>query len=209
MSCSSDEKFWAEDLSDLFCSLSIVPTASMTLDAKLNAVTRLVIIVSIIAYFLGYQYWYVFLLVSLGLLILFKYSRKKPKKEGFTIPQTNLVGSQIVSTIPPVLGEQWENPSPTYNNYTLLANEDGPNCSTPVTFDESAFPVYGQYYTQSNLQPFRDEELRNQSLVDATVQMNNAFLSDQLQFRNDYVRLFNNRLRRENSNTHYEAVSPI
>lgn len=209
MSCCTEEKFWAEDLCDLFCNLSIIPKASMSLDSKLNALTRLVIIISIIAYFLKYQYWYIFLLISLGILILFKYSRKEPKKEGFTIPQTNLVGSQIVSTIPPVLGEQWENPSPTYNNYTLLADEQGPNCSVPPTFDESAFPVYGQYYTQSNLQPFRDEELRNQSLVDSTVQMNNAFLSDQLQFRNDYIRLFQNRLRRENANTHYEAVSPI
>ncbi|ALX27573.1 putative membrane protein [Golden Marseillevirus] len=209
MSCSSDEKFWAEDLADLFCSLSIVPTASMSLNAKLNAVTRLVIIVSVIAYFLGYQYWYVFLLVSLALLILFKYTRKESKKEGFTIPQTNLVGSQIVSTIPPVLGEQWENPSPTYNNYTVLADDHGDNCSTPVTFEDSAFPVYGQYYTQSNLQPFRDEELRNQSLVDSTVQMNNAFLSDQLQFRNDMVRLYNNKLRRENVSSRYEAISPI
>nr|WNL49785.1 transmembrane domain containing protein [Marseillevirus sp.] len=209
MSCCTEEKFWAEDLCDLFCNLSIIPKASMSFDAKLNAITRLVIIISVIAYFLKYQYWYIFLLVSLGVIILFKYSRKEPKKEGFTIPQTNLVGSQIVSTIPPVLGEQWENPSPTYNNYTLLADEQGPNCSTPPTFDESAFPVYGQYYTQSNLQPFRDEELRNQSLVDSTVQMNNAFLSDQLQFRNDYIRLFQNRLRRENANTSYEAISPI
>nr|WQM87237.1 hypothetical protein [Marseillevirus cajuinensis] len=209
MSCCTEENFWAEDLCDLFCNLSIIPKASMSLDSKLNALTRLVIIISIIAYFLGYQYWYIFLLISLGVLILFKYSRKDPKKEGFTIPQTNLVGSQIVSTIPPVLGEQWENPSPTYNNYTLLADDQGPNCSVPPTFDESAFPVYGQYYTQSNLQPFRDEELRNQSLVDSTVQMNNAFLSDQLQFRNDYIRLFQNRLRRETANTSYEAISPI
>ncbi|ADB04069.1 membrane protein [Marseillevirus marseillevirus] len=209
MSCCTEEKFWAEDLCDLFCNLSIIPKASMSLDSKLNALTRLVIIISIIAYFLKYQYWYIFLLISLGILILFKYSRKEPKKEGFTIPQTNLVGSQIVSTIPPVLGEQWENPSPTYNNYTLLADEQGPNCSIPPTFDESAFPVYGQYYTQSNLQPFRDEELRNQSLVDSTVQMNNAFLSDQLQFRNDYIRLFQNRLRRDFASSRYEAVSPI
>ncbi|AGV01658.1 membrane protein [Cannes 8 virus] len=209
MSCCTEEKFWAEDLCDLFCNLSIIPKASMSLDSKLNALTRLVIIISIIAYFLKYQYWYIFLLISLGILILFKYSRKEPKKEGFTIPQTNLVGSQIVSTIPPVLGEQWENPSPTYNNYTLLADEQGPNCSVPPTFDESAFPVYGQYYTQSNLQPFRDEELRNQSLVDSTVQMNNAFLSDQLQFRNDYIRLFQNRLRRDFASSRYEAVSPI
>ena len=56
MSCCTEEKFWAEDLCDLFCNLSIIPKASMSLDSKLNALTRLVIIISIIAYFLGLDF---------------------------------------------------------------------------------------------------------------------------------------------------------
>lgn len=208
MSCD-DQKFWAESPCSLLTSLSIVPTENMNLDQKLNAVTRLVIVMSIIAYFLDYKYWYIFLLVGLGILILLRYARPSQKREGFTIPPTNLVGSQYVTTIPPVLGEEFENPPPAYNNYTLLADEQGPNCEIPPTFDESAFPVYGQYYTQTNLQRYRDDELRNQSLIDSTVQINDAFTHDQIQFRNDMTRNLYNRMNREFRNGCFDSVSPI
>jgi hypothetical protein len=209
MNCRDDEeKFWAESPCDLLTDLSIVPVKTMTMDQKLNALTRLLIVVSVICYFLGYSWWYILLLVGLVVIVFFKYTRKGGKREGFSIPPTNLVGSQLVTTIPPVLGEQWESPLPTYNSYQTMV--DGmPDCSIPPTFDESAFPVYGQYYQTSSLQPFRSEEVRNKSLVDATVQLTDAWTYDQLQHRNDLTRNFTNSLNRTWRNGCFDAISPI
>lgn len=80
----SNEKFWIEEPCVLFTSFAIVPTSSMTKDEKLNALTRLTILVTIILYVIGYPYWLYFLLIALIVILLLKYV-PAGSKEPFTM----------------------------------------------------------------------------------------------------------------------------
>ena len=59
------QKFWLDDITALFSNLTPFPTSEMTFDEKLNALTRLAIIVSIVLYYYEYQYWSMFLIMSI------------------------------------------------------------------------------------------------------------------------------------------------
>lgn len=76
-----DEKFWVQDPLVLF-KLNIVPLASMNMIQKLNAATRLLVIVVIVLYILGYPENYYLTLLGLGLTLIF-IMYVNTKKEGF------------------------------------------------------------------------------------------------------------------------------
>jgi len=75
MRCQS--KFWTENLSDLFCSMNIVPMSGMSLAFQMNALTRLAFVVFLIMALFGFKYSLIFLVVSILLIIIFYYVQKK------------------------------------------------------------------------------------------------------------------------------------
>ena len=89
----SSDSFWVQDICVLFTNFEIIPTGKMSRDEKLNAITRLAIIVSLIMYVLDYEHWFLVLVLSLFGIVLLKYGGKDEAKysntkENFTITPT-------------------------------------------------------------------------------------------------------------------------
>lgn len=84
MKCQN--KIWVENIIELFCSLNIIPLTGMTLEAQMNAITRLVIIVFLVLLLLGFQQSGLFIILSLLFIIIIYYVQRKKmeQKESYT-----------------------------------------------------------------------------------------------------------------------------
>lgn len=80
--------FWIEEPCELFSSWAILPTVKMNKEEKLNALTRLSIIIAAIMYAIGNPSWITFLLVSVLLMIILNYSTKPGAFEGYKYTAT-------------------------------------------------------------------------------------------------------------------------
>ena len=79
-----DERFWLEDPKALWLHWGILPNCQMTDAQRLNALTRLIILISLIMLLFGLCRWYLFLLLGLGLVIILWYTtRPKPIIENY------------------------------------------------------------------------------------------------------------------------------
>jgi hypothetical protein len=87
-------KFWLENITDLFCNFNLVPFTTMTNEQQLNAITRLVFIIFIILLLLNFKQSVPFLILSLFFIITIYYIQKKNleeiKKEHFTMNKDSL-----------------------------------------------------------------------------------------------------------------------
>lgn len=72
----NESKFWLNDPLVLIKSFSILPKGDMTREEKFNAITRLLILTSIVLYILDYQEWYIVLLIGLIIIIVIEKSKK-------------------------------------------------------------------------------------------------------------------------------------
>lgn len=70
MSSPTECKFWLEDVSCLFRNFNVLPNCDMGLGARLNALTWLVIVITLILLVFGVGNWWLFLLLGLGLVLL-------------------------------------------------------------------------------------------------------------------------------------------
>jgi hypothetical protein len=70
-------KFWLENITNLFCTFSLVPLDDMTLAEQMNALTRLVIVVFLVLLLVGFRFSLLFLLLSLLFIIILYYIQKK------------------------------------------------------------------------------------------------------------------------------------
>lgn len=118
MKCKN--KFWIENLQDIFCSTDIVPLEGMNITDQMNALSRLVIIVSIILFLVGFKHSILFLLLSLLFIIILYYIQKynmEHYREGFkqtyserqspsTAKSTKTAREKIIPTIPIVKTDQ-------------------------------------------------------------------------------------------------------
>lgn len=77
------EKFWLEKPVELVNNFDILPEKSMCMDSKLNAATRLALIISLVLFFSKIDKWQYFLVGSIVFIIVLKYIVYKPKKENF------------------------------------------------------------------------------------------------------------------------------
>src|SRR5579885_1392791 len=75
-----EETFWLNCPNCLLSDFRIIPTEDMTLEEKINTITRLVIIVFVIMLILKYKYAIHFLIIALVLLIIAYYSTKHSKR---------------------------------------------------------------------------------------------------------------------------------
>jgi hypothetical protein len=84
-------KFWLENISDLFCSVNLIPLDGMSIDSQMNCLTRLVIIIFLILHFLEFKHSVLFLLLSLLFIIILYYIQRNQmdhfKKESLNIEQ--------------------------------------------------------------------------------------------------------------------------
>jgi hypothetical protein len=82
----SSERFWLEQPICLLSSTTLIPNCTMTTAARLNALTRLIILISLVLYFFCLCQWWLFLLLGLLLVIILYYldpHKKTPCVENY------------------------------------------------------------------------------------------------------------------------------
>ena len=92
-----NNKIWIENIKDLFCDFKLLPIGTMSLESKINAITRLIIFLFILFLLIfDLKISLFFLLISLLIILIFYYimknkkmSNKKNTRENYNY-QTNL-----------------------------------------------------------------------------------------------------------------------
>ena len=202
-------KFWVEDPCVLFRTLEVLPTREMTKEQKLNALTRLVVLVALGMYFLQYDSWFLFLVLGILLLIGLNYVTDmkpyQPLKEDFSIVPTYSGTDLQQTTVTPTFAEEWHVPPPAYDLYTQVP--------VPSTFEEPLKPQtypYGQYLTKTNLLP-SDEYVTHTgtgSHKTAREYVNSSFLRHDLSHRENMMRIYKKKLNRRFRHNCQDTISP-
>jgi len=96
MSKLIDEELWLEDPCALF-SLYLIPDSLMTQKAKINALTRMAIIIFIVMWLSGIKYSSIFLILSI-LFILLLYYKKMNKEKFSNLPNQTTNMANITKT---------------------------------------------------------------------------------------------------------------
>jgi len=71
--------FWYRDPRVLL-NTSPIPKSGTTLENKVNSLALLVILITIVLYLIGYNLWYVFLIIGLGFTVLISISDNNEEK---------------------------------------------------------------------------------------------------------------------------------
>jgi hypothetical protein len=209
---SVGEKFWVDDPTVLVKNLMIFPLPTMSKNQKLNALTRLAVVISTTLYFMNYEYWFTFLVLSLLAIILLKYAKPEEdftetKKEDFTLVPTYANPDYHTTTVAPLFAEEWQIYPPAYDLYTNTP-------PTGVTFAEPLTPQsypYGQYLTRTNLLP-SDEygtHMLNGGVRQAKEYVNTAFLRHTMAHREEMTRLYKKKLARRFRMNQNDTFSPF
>lgn len=143
-----ESKFWAEDFSTLFRSTAFLPNCEMNDAEKLNALTRLIVIVTAILYLTKNKYFWTFLVV--GILVVFSlyYVRDNstvetfvPDRFGSNMPRD----AAITPIIPPhIFGNSFYNAQfPTFGHtQPLPSTQYGGGSAAPHPFELGEVPNY-------------------------------------------------------------------
>ena len=172
-----------------------IPVDTMTKDQKLNAVTRLVLLITLGLYWKKNKYWQYFLGVGLVAILAMKYS-KPCFREGFSVTPTYSGADFTQTIVAPTFAEEWQNPPPTYDIIETLSSLDDIFEGTP-DLDPRSYP-YGQYLTKTNLLPSDEFDVHksNMGLTKTREFMNNAYTRHDVAFRNDIMKIHKKKLAR-------------
>ncbi len=210
-----DSKFWVENPCVLLTDIKVFPTAEMCKDEKLNALTRLSLIIALIMYLMKYQHWFIFLVLALFIIVLLKYVKvpaapqsEEPTKEHFTVVPTYVGTDFQQTTVTPTYAEEWQIPPPAYDVYTQV-----PYPNNPDTFEKPLKPQsypYGQYLTRTNLLPVDEyyTHLGCGGPQKAREYINSTFLRHDLAFRENMMRLYKKKLARRFRHNCSDTFSP-
>lgn len=103
-----DEVFWLDDPIQLF-NLGIIPESTDSRAARFNAITRLIILITILLYVIDTKYWLYFLLLSLTMVIIVYYT--SGEKEGYNYIPVETGTSKLAGTeqiyVPRIMDEQY------------------------------------------------------------------------------------------------------
>ncbi len=196
--------FWGKDPCALFSSLSIIPCPEMTKDEKLNSLTRLVLLVCLILYFLEYKNWITILIISLAVILLIYVTSKN--REGFTLTPTYTDTDFTQTAVAPLYAEEWQIPPPAYD---LM--QTNPLPSAPL-FQEPALPQsypYGQLLSGQNLLPSDGYmvDMLNGGTMQARSYANSSFLRSRLAFQDNMTRILKKKLARRFRSNCNDTVS--
>lgn len=204
-------KFWVEDPCILFSDLVFFPTAGMTREQKLNALTRLAVSISVGMYIAEYKHWSTFLLGSVLFIVVVEYAEKakQKSKEGFTIVPTRIGDDFHETVVAPVFAEEVRVPPPAYEMESQVDFTDIP-FEAPIR--PQSYP-YGQYLTRTNLMP-SDEYLIHMNPSGGTKNArefaNSSFTKHTMAFRENMTRMHKKSLdRRFRHNVIGDSFSPF
>jgi hypothetical protein len=71
--------FWISNPNVLFTSTEIIPGPNMSMEERMNAMTRVVIVIAAIMYSIQFPAWWLFLAISLIVIVVIWYSMVKQK----------------------------------------------------------------------------------------------------------------------------------
>lgn len=188
----SSEKFFIEDPSVLFTNIRIFPLEDMTRDEKLNALTRLSIVIAVILYFLQYEYWLTFLILALLIIVLLKYATKVERaefatKEDFTLVPTYIPEEQQIYPL-----EEYSGSLPIYPHRENYSGST-PNYEYP----------HREFFSRTTLLP-RDE-FETHALGGGSNQarryVNRSFVRNELAYRDNLMRTYERQMARRFRNT--------
>lgn len=210
-----NEKFWVDDPLVLFRNIRVFPLPEMTKTEKLNALTRLTLIVSGGLYSMQYEYWLSFLALSILSILILRYTLEKREeteskvKEDFTLVPTYANPDYHTTTVAPLFAEEWQIYPPAYDLYENqpLTPLDGATFAEPL--NPQSYP-YGQYLTRTNLLP-SDEfatHMLNGGPKQAREYINTSFLRHDMAFREEMTRLYKKKLARRFRHNTNDTFSP-
>lgn len=202
------ETFWLENPCVLLSDCSIIPTKNMSSNEKLNALSRLAIIIAIVLFFLGSEVWLYFLLVSLLAIVCLAYANtvNTNTKENFTVTPTYLGTNFSQTVVSPTFSEEWQIPPPAYDIATQVPY---PEQTFETPLKPQSYP-YGQYLTRTNLLP-SDEyytHLGCGSPRTAREYVNSTYLRNDLAFRENMTRILKKKMNRRFRHNCQDTFSP-
>lgn len=199
--------FWTENPCALIQDLTPVPTCDMSKEDRLNALTRLVLLVSLYLYWKDNKQWHVFLGAGLAIIILIHYS-KPGVREGFSVNPTYSGADYTTTIVAPVYAEEWHEPPPEYELIdTLVEPEEIYGRTRPI--DPRRYP-YGQYFTNTNLLPSQERDIHemNLGLTKTREFINDAYTRRDVAFRDDMMRIHRKKLERRFRHNCNDTFSP-
>jgi hypothetical protein len=148
---------------------------------------------------LDYPNWYIFLLISILLIIVIQYSSKakdsKKTEEHFSVVPTRISGDFLETIVTPTYSEEVRVPPPAYDQFNDTTILD-------IPFEEPLRPQsypYGQYLTKTNLLP-SDEYYVHTNLSGGSSKArefaNSTFTRNEIAYRENSTRLFKKLLAR-------------
>jgi len=207
-----ETKFWINDPSVLLKDLVFFPTSGMTDEEKLNALTRLALVIAAAMYAMDYNQWLVFLLVSVIVIILMNANKTTEKentdKENFTIVPTHVGDDFHTTVVAPLFAEEHRVPPPAYDHYTTVD-------FTPSMFSEPTRPQeypYGQYLTKTNLLPGDEYTTHlnpNGGAKTAREYINSNFTKHRMAHQENIMRLHYKKLNRRFRSNKNDTYSPF
>lgn len=229
---TTPQKFWLNDPCVLLSDFAILPTQEMTKAEKMNALTRLALIVAGCMYFSKYKHWKTFLVCSILLIILLFFgtpeSKVKPSLlsssgeqgdqgeaseedfvENFSIVPTYLGTDFNQTIVSPTFSEEWQIPPPAYDQYTQAPYTGAEKDTFEMPLTPQSYP-YGQYMTTTNLLP-SDEYYIHMGCggtQNAREYANSTFLRNDLAFRENMMRLHKKSLARRFRHNTQDTYSP-
>lgn len=201
---SSEHKFWLSNICELVGNPNIIPMKDMTTNEKLNATTRLVIVLSMLLFVFGFQYWLHFLGLCVLLIITIKYTGSE--SENFTVTPTFNSLDFEQTTVAPLFSEEWQIPPPIYDVYDSIPPES-PEPEEPL--EPRSYP-YGQFLTKTNLLP-SDEYYTHMACgqKNAREYYNSAYLRNRLAFQDNMMRIYRMKLNKRFRHNCNDTVSPF
>lgn len=90
-------KFWIENITNLFCEFTLIPLDGMNLTEQMNALSRLVIIIFLVLFLLGVHFSILFLLLSLLFIIILYYIQRNNMERFNAEHYTPIIRNQVSS----------------------------------------------------------------------------------------------------------------
>lgn len=203
--------FWLKDWCQLFSSYDILPLKRMSVNEKLNSFTRLVLLTTLVLYIMDQKYWLYILIGGLAVVFAIKCASEQ-KREGFSLNPTYAEGSTPMTTVPPLFAEEWQIPPPAYDTYSwegVISPSSERACESQSQLKDYSYPIVNEYITDSTLLPFEEETIKNRPLKDVGMYMSDAYSRDQMDFRNDMTKIYNNKINREYKHGCNQNITPF
>lgn len=153
------ECFWLEDLKILFNDIKILPKHDMTMEQQMNCITRFIILVFIILYFIDYKQSVLFLILSLFFIIILYYLQKSKMTILEKYEKYNINNKDMSNTNNTNMNER--------NRYIYQSQKLYNNFLSEPRYTQEKFPSYynQQYEKPVEIKPEQSYHSYNQEIV--------------------------------------------